>query len=258
MATNTAVFQLRDSCVDVWKVSLTGSDEDFTRANGMLSVDEKERAARIGSVRMQRAFVLARAGLRSLLGHYIRQAPDAICFSCEPQGRPRLCGDNGIYFSATRSGELAAFALCASPSIGIDIERRCTVAHMDRVVERMFSPAEKRQLEPLDHEMRLRAFFACWTRKEAYAKALGEGILTPFEQFSVDVNPNEAKPEIRFEMGQEVNDWVLHDLRFGDEYAAALAYRGAGRTITVYDAGSVGELFAMESDGSDKLAAQHK
>jgi 4'-phosphopantetheinyl transferase len=127
---------------------------------------------------------------------------------------------------------------------------------MDRVVERMFSPAEKRQLELSDDEMRLRAFFACWTRKEAYAKAVGEGILTPFDQFSVDVNPDEAKPEIRFEMGQEVNDWLLHSLRFGDEYAAALAYRGAERTITVYDAGSVGELFGVR--GSDKLAAQHK
>ena len=257
LATKGSSLRLRHSCVDVWKVRLTCSEECRAQAVDILSRDERERAAHMGLADMRQAFEMARAALRSLLAVYLHRPPGTISLIREGYGRPRLQGDDGICFSATRSGDLAAFAFSTQTEIGIDMERRRTIANMDRVIERMFSPAEKRQLELLPPAMRQLAFFACWTRKEAYAKATGKGILTPFHEFCVDANPDEAKPAIRFEFAPADEHWTLHDLRLNDECSAALAYRGVERAISIFDGGSVTQVLAMGIGEWDRLAGQH-
>jgi 4'-phosphopantetheinyl transferase len=249
-------YQLQDSCVDVWKVSLGCSEADLAHAHQILSLDEQRRAAQIGSKPMRSAFIGARAALRSLLGLYLHRMPSTIRFTYEAHGKPGLCGDAGVRFSAARSGEVAAFAFCSKMDVGIDLERFRILPSMDRVVERMFSPGERQQFHLLPSEQKQRAFFACWTRKEAYAKATGQGILTRFDNFSVDADPDEPKPEIRFDgIPTAAEVWVLHDLRLADEYAAALAYQGAERTISIFDAGTLNHLIGREE--SLECATQH-
>ena len=250
------IVSLQDACVDIWKVPLAGSEADLVQAHGLLSPDEKQRADRIGSLPMQRTFTSARAALRCLLGHYLDCSPETVGFEYEPGGKPRLRGHAGICFSSTHSGIVAAFAFCTNSPVGIDVERLRTISNMDRVIERMFSPGEKRQISLLAPELQQRAFFACWTRQEAYAKATGEGILAPFDQFSVDLNPEESNPEIQFDGVLTNGEWVLHDLRLGDEYASALAYRGAKRHHSIFDAGSLSQLLSINGARPPAFAAQ--
>ena len=236
-------FQLRDSCVDVWRVDLASCEEGLERWQTVLTPDEARRAAGIGSESMRRAFVLARAALRLLLGRYLVLEPGKIQLSCETRGKPVLSGHPETCFSASRSGSVGAFAFCLNTRVGIDLEELRMVPQMQRVIERMFSPCERRQLAGFGPEERQRAFLSCWTRKEAYAKALGDGLLTSFDRFCVDANPEELRPTIHFDEGPAPEEeWCLHDLRLGNAHAAAVAYRGAERTLSIYAAGSVDAL----------------
>src|SRR5215472_2223967 len=235
----------QNSCVDVWKVPLCWTTAGFEHLAGLLSKEEAERASQIGSKPMRDTFIVARAALRCLLGRYLHCAPSTIGFSCQLHGKPRVSADTSLCFSASRSGNLALFAFSENTALGIDIERLRFVPHMERVVERMFSPDEKLQLHHLPRYEQERAFFACWTRKEAYAKAIGSGLLTPFENFSVDVTPDEPRPRIRFEDSPAApQSWILHSLSGADGYAAAIAYHGTERTLSTFNVNSADELIA--------------
>ena len=186
---------------------------------------------------------MARVALRLILGRYLDCDPGSIRFTCGARGKPAVCGHLATCFSASRSGDVAAFAFCLNTPIGIDVEQIRNVPHMNRVIERMFSACEKRQLALLGPDEVQHAFFACWTRKEAYAKALGDGILTSFDRFCIDANPGERRPRIHFD-GEMLpaEEWSFHDLRLGSEHAAAVAYRGSERAVSVFEAVSVDEL----------------
>jgi 4'-phosphopantetheinyl transferase len=242
-------FRLSEERIDIWKISLSCSQPDLAHAHQVLSPDEQQRAARIGSTLMRNAFIGARASLRFLLGRYLQCSPGSIRFAYESHGKPVLIHDAGLCFSTTRSSGMAAFAFCLHVPVGIDMERIRIIPNMDRVIERMFSPQEKRQLNVLPTDQRQRAFFACWVRKEAYAKATGKGILTRFDAFCVDTNPAEPRPQIRFDPAT-AQDWILRDLRLDNEYAAALSYRGAERELLISQSGSLNQLIAINSKES--------
>jgi len=247
-------FRLSKERIDIWKISLSCSQPDLAHAHQVLSPDEQHRAGRIGSTPMRNAFIGARASLRFLLGQYLHCSPGSIRFAYEPDGKPVLIHDAGLCFSATHSNGMAAFSFCLHLRLGIDTERIRIIPNMDRVIERMFSPQEKCQLNLLPADLRQRAFFACWVRKEAYAKATGKGILTRFDAFCVDTNPAEPRPQIRFDP-ETAEDWILRDLRLDNEYAAALAYPGAERELSMSQSGSLSELVAIDGKEFHQMTA---
>ncbi|TMD63678.1 MAG: 4'-phosphopantetheinyl transferase superfamily protein [Chloroflexi bacterium] len=74
---------------------------------------------------------------------------------------------------------------------------------------------------------RIEGFFNCWTRKEAYIKARGEGLSTPLDQFEVSVVPGEPAELLNSEQHpEEVTCWSLHSLIPATGYMAALAIEG--------------------------------
>lgn len=229
--------------MDVWKINLSCSTEHLTRGLSVLSADEAQRTESIGSEPMRRAFVLARIALRALLGRYLCLEPASIRFTYGTRGKPAVCGSPDLCFSASRSGAVAAFAICLNTPVGIDVEALRTIPQMDRVAERMFSQCERQQLSRCTPEQLHRAFLACWTRKEAYAKAIGDGILAAFDKFCVDPNPHEQRPGLHFhEVLLPQKEWSVHDLYLSDEHTAALAYRGPEQTISIFESASVDQL----------------
>jgi 4'-phosphopantetheinyl transferase len=79
------------------------------------------------------------------------------------------------------------------------------------------------------------AFFNCWTRKEAYIKARGEGLSHPLDQFSVSCAPGQPTALLSTENDPpEFSRWWLHELRPGSGYVAALALKGASRHVSLW------------------------
>jgi 4'-phosphopantetheinyl transferase len=220
--------------VHVWLVR-TESHDAAARVERVLSTEERERAARFRFAHLRDAFTLARAGLRALLGAYLRVPPEGLRFRSGPMGKLALETEGGLEFNVSHSHGLASYTFTRGCEIGIDVERIRPLADYEEIARRFFSHAEVADLLRVPEAERQRAFFLCWTRKEAYIKAIGTGLATPLDVFRVTFLPG-TPPRITQAAGSPEAEqrWSLHDLAPAPDYAGALAYRDEERPVTVF------------------------
>jgi len=202
----------------------------------LLSADERARAARFrfGQDRIQ--FVQARAALRLILGEYLTVDPATLEFIYGAHGKPALAtghADNSLRFNLSRREGLALIAITRGREIGVDVElRRADLPFLD-MADVSFSSTELTTLRSLPKSLRVAGFYNCWTRKEAFAKARGEGLYFPFKQFDVSLTPGDPARllEIRDDP-DEVDRWMLRDVSIEENYVAALAVEGSNLNVT--------------------------
>jgi 4'-phosphopantetheinyl transferase len=171
--------------VHVWCASLEQNAADYTP---LLSPDEQARARRFRFEREQRRFIVGRGLLRVILSRYLNFPPEKLQFKYGEYGKPALeTGAHTLCFNLAHSGELALYALTANLEIGIDLEQIHPIPDVQQLAEQFFSPMERAELAALPPDRKLDAFFSGWTRKEAYLKARGDGLIYPLDQFSVSM-----------------------------------------------------------------------
>jgi len=101
------------------------------------------------------------------------------------------CGDGRLQFNLSHTHGLSLIALTSGRAVGVDIEQIRPIPDFASMAGQAFARQEIEALAGLPEEQHLRAFFACWTRKEAYLKALGDGLSRPLDSFAVSVAPDE-------------------------------------------------------------------
>ncbi|HXT39247.1 MAG TPA: 4'-phosphopantetheinyl transferase superfamily protein, partial [Candidatus Angelobacter sp.] len=134
-----------------------------------------------------------------------------------------------IHFNLSHSDGLALFAFARSHALGVDVERVRPIPEMDQVTARFFSARENAMLNALPAEQRIEAFFNCWTRKEAYLKATGEGIADALPRIEVTLAPGE--PVQLLNVGgdlQAASHWSLRPLLPATGFVGAVAARARG------------------------------
>jgi 4'-phosphopantetheinyl transferase len=203
-----------------------------------LSPDEQERAARFRVPQVRARFTAARAILRDILGGYLGCHPSAVLFGYREHGKPFLAAghEEDLRFNLSHSHGLALYGVCRGREIGIDLERIRHDREHDRLARRFFSPAEAAALQGLPPEQRVEAFFQCWTRKEAYLKARGEGLAAPLASFEVTLAPGEPAA-LRNVAGdpREAGRWWLAAIQPGSGYAGALAVEGPPLAVRTWE-----------------------
>jgi 4'-phosphopantetheinyl transferase len=190
----------------------------------LLSPEELQRAARFrtGSPRLD--FILTRGTLRSLAGPYLGIEPQHVSFRYSEYGKPLLEGAFDLRFNVSHTDGLALVAFVRTRDIGVDVEKIKAATDARKLAERFFSDRECSFLENLSGEELHAAFFRCWTRKEAYLKARGEGLSLPLHQFDVSVAEDEPQALLATRPDPtEADRWLLRDLPASPAYAAALA-----------------------------------
>lgn len=225
--------------VHVWRINLALANEQIARLQATLSLDEIQRAESYRFERDRSRFITSRGCLRMLLAHYTHATPSAIVFQYAASGKPHLAPSTDPLapdFNLSHSGDMALVAICLHHRIGIDIECiRSDIEH-EQLVRRFFAPTEISDYLSLPPSERLTAFYRCWTRKEAYAKARGEGIALPFNQFTVTLLTDEsARLQRRDLEPAESSHWTLMDLPTEPAAAAALSVEGTGWKICYFD-----------------------
>ena len=191
----------------------------------LLSGEERQRAGRFAGDRERRRFTVARARLRQLLGARLAVAPEAIELVYAPGGKPRLHPRFGgdLRFNVSHHQDVAAFAFAYGREVGVDVEEVRTLVDADAIAALAFSPREHRTYLALDPDQKPRAFFNCWTRKEAFVKALGDGLRHPLHRFDVSLVPGEPARLERVESTPgESCGWVLHEFNPGDQLVGAV------------------------------------
>lgn len=181
-----------DSVVSTRDLRVWLSDLDRQRDESadleLLSTDERARAGRFHFDVHRRRFVACRALLRRLVAIELGTAPRDVSFEYGPFGKPALAGESDVKFNVSHSDRYALLGFARGRDVGIDIERVRTLANLDQLAERVFSPAEQEEFSLVPPASRAEAFFSGWTRKEAYIKARGDG-LQRLADFDVSLGP---------------------------------------------------------------------
>jgi 4'-phosphopantetheinyl transferase len=221
--------------VQIWGIWLTASELAHAYYRSTLSLDERQRAERFSFENLRRSFTLSRGGLRILLAHYLGCPPTEIKLIYGPKGKPALRDAFRIRFNASHSGQMALYAFTLDCELGVDVERIRKMDDSESIAARFFAPGEVSELLALKPDDRGLAFFRCWTRKEAYVKAIGDGLSIPLDRFQVTLLPGDPARfiQIASEMGT-ASDWTLHHLELVPGYVGALAYRDRPRPTTIH------------------------
>jgi 4'-phosphopantetheinyl transferase len=220
--------------IHVWRVRLDCDESLHQRLEATLSAEEIARANRFFFPRDRQCFIAARGILRTLLAGYLRLAPAHIDFTYRPQGKPYLLSTPSappISFNISHSHGVALLAFSQSRELGIDVERIRPDIACDEIARRYFAHREIAELHSLPPAQRPEAFFLCWTRKEAYMKALGQGLQMPLTSFRVSLTPGQpASLE-----SADKDRWQLYSIAPFPNYAAALVAEGHDAHLQLLD-----------------------
>ena len=225
--------------VQVWRASLEQPLELQERFLRTLDLEERERAGRFHFEKHRRRFIVGRGVLRLLLGRYLEIAPEEVRFAYGPYGKPSLGGEHAgsrVRFNASHSHELAVYAFVQQREIGVDVEYVKDDFQSEEIAQRFFSAHEVQTLIALPKHERHASFFRCWTRKEAYIKALGSGLSHPLDQFDVTLTADEPAALLRdAQDAAAVARWEMFNLEFTERYAGALIVEGRGYTLRAFE-----------------------
>jgi 4'-phosphopantetheinyl transferase len=221
--------------VHVWILDLRIPERMVAKLRPIPASEERERTEQFRFEALRHSFIIAHAMLRCLLGTYLKSDAASIRLQYGPNGKPTLAPPSYLDFNMTHSGNLAAFAFTSGCQLGLDLEQIRMVDELEGIASRFFCSEESAELLALAPERRERAFFLCWTRKEAYIKAIGDGLAAPLNNFRVTLQPDEPArfTHIRHDFN-EAERWALHDLSLAPDYAAALAYRSRPSPVMVF------------------------
>ena len=212
--------------VHVWHICLGPIPPEMW---ALLSEDEQARANRFHFERDRDRFAACRAKLRLLLSQYAGEPPAQLVFDYGPLGKPSLRGQTGrdaLCFNVSHTGDAALLAFARGRQLGVDVENVKTTLDFTALASRFMAVREADYVHGAADAAR--AFYACWTRKEAWMKAVGCGLSEATEQFDVSASLGKITADLRCEEVSEL-DWTAYDLAPGpDLIAAAVVVEGCG------------------------------
>lgn len=225
--------------VHVWRCKLDASESGSSSLVRLLSADELIRAGRFVFKTDRDRFVIARAFLRSVLGRYLVCAPERIKLAYGTNGKPALRISHlrqPIGFNLAHTADWAVCAVATTDLLGIDIESERFQVDVSALAKSCFSEHEQASLESLDQVQKQAAFFNGWVRKEAFIKAVGEGLQIPLDSFDVSILPGE-KPQLIAIGGsrEEAQAWLTEAFSPAAGCVGAVAVRGTDWRFRFFD-----------------------
>jgi len=217
-------LSLSEDHIDVWLCDLKQLSGEINNFYSTLSDDECNRADKLKVEDKRQQYIITRGVLRQRLSLVTNIKPEDFMFKILEHGKPVLannyqCAD--ITFNVSHSYDLALIAISQKHHLGIDIEKINHESKHDQLVTRFFSKAEQTEFQTIAEANKARAFCACWTRKEAFIKAIGDGVSYGLDKFDVTVDPDRQTPEINLHKPSE-GIWSATNLPINNEYMACL------------------------------------
>jgi 4'-phosphopantetheinyl transferase len=230
--------------VHVWTVPLNAPGARLAEFTARLTDEERLRADRFMREDVRRRFIVARAGLRTILGRYLAMPPEDVPIAIGSHGKPQfgnLAEANDLQFNLSHSGELALVAIARGCDVGVDVEQVRTIEHWQEIAARYFHPAEVAAIAAVPEAERNALFLRCWTQKEAILKALGIGLGRSLQSFAVGVNDDVGHWVELKALAASMSRWYwLQSMAPTAGYVAAIA-TAMQRTVAL---GIVGDICA--------------
>ena len=192
--------------------------DDLRKAGSILSPDEKERARKYRFEKDYKLYMAGKIMARTILGKYFNIRPDEVQFRVDEYSRPHLMypGKKDFDLNISHSGEYVIAGISDRP-IGVDIERIkpvgldiAGVCFHDREIKYLFS----------DRKKIYENFFRLWTLKEAFIKAVGQGLSYPLKDFYFSMDNKGIK--LNFVKSGLTDSWNFTDIHIDNNYKSAV------------------------------------
>ncbi len=224
--------------IDLWCTSLDLPPASVAQLERFLTDDEVERADRFRFERHRRRFVVSRGTLRLLLAVYADQSPQELRFGYGDKGKPYLTLEDRAVpcFNLSHSDELALIGVTLDEELGVDVELLRPMPDALSIAQHFFSANEIADLSSVPEPRIAQTFFNCWTRKEAYIKAVGDGLSAPLDAFDVTLLPGHPAAMRSLEGDpQKASAWSLYHFEPVPGYIGALAVRHDGWNLRAWN-----------------------
>lgn len=218
--------------IEVSVASLAQPADALRGLAASLSNEERDRAARFGSEMLRDRYVAGRGLLRQWLSRHVGRAAGSITIDYGVAGKPIVREDPPLYFNVSHSGDLFACAITRAGEVGIDVEQHRPIDDFEDIARRFFSAPEVEALTQVQRSDRLAAFYQCWTRKEAFLKATGEGFSRPLDTFAVSLGPS-VPARLVWLSGGDPAEWTLHSFQPTPAASGAVAIFGSAAEVVV-------------------------
>ncbi len=219
-------IELAPDVVDVWLLDLAQPEDVRARLWSLLSADERERAQRFAFDVHRHRFVVGRGVLRLLLGKYLNMPPQEVVLAYGEQDKPFL-SHSELEFNVSHSEDVALLAFAWGRAVGVDVEAIRPLSDADSVARISFSKKEYGEYTAVPDAQKPQAFYNCWTRKEAFIKAVGSGLSYPLDSFDVSFLPGEPAQLLQIQGSPaEAAKWRLQALDPVADYVGAIIVYG--------------------------------
>lgn len=232
--------KLGEGEVHVWRACLDVTVEELQVRSKLMKEEERARGARYLRAEVGSRFVAGRGLLRRLLGMYLGTDAAEVEFTFNSFGKPALAAKHGagdLRFNVSHSHDWALIAFTRGRELGVDIERVRPDFATREIAQRFFSPSEARRLIALPAATQTEAFFQCWTRKEGYIKARGEGLSRGLDSFEVAFGPGvDAAVLNALDDASPTARWLVLDLQPAQGFAGALVVERPVAEVRLWNA----------------------
>lgn len=227
--------------VHVWSCDLSRHDGDRPSLAALLSIDERNRAARFAFEQHRQRFILSHGLLRVILARYLADEPGRIQFETGPHGKPALRGQSDtaqtIQFSLSHSSDHALVAVAVKRAVGVDVEWCRPEVEGLKLAQRFFAPGESRAISQAESDDQQRLFYRYWTAKEAYLKGKGLGLSLGLDRFELLFGDLSRPAPVRStESGMLDKDWSVQSFQLADQLVGAIAVEGEAWNVQLLDA----------------------
>jgi 4'-phosphopantetheinyl transferase len=224
--------------IHVWCADLDKLATELPEFASPLSESERKRAAQFRFDCDRNRFIVRHGVLRMILGSYLNIEPARVTFSYQSRGKPLVSVPATapyFHFNLSHSNGLALIAGTRRAALGVDIECLRFVPEADQIAAKFFSPHETAVLNAIPAEQKMEAFFHCWTRKEAYLKATGEGIADALPRIEVSLTPGQSARLLKIN-GETIaaSRWTLNALSPAPGFVGALAIKAGSMRLACW------------------------
>ncbi len=221
---------LRKHDLHIWQVSLVSNHTLLKTCKSVLSAEERKKASWLKFEPDRKKYIISQGVLRLLLADYLKVKTSEIVLLKQKKGKPFAENDNSLFFNMSNSGKLCVYAFTRTGETGIDIEEFRSLPDLDDLIQKNLTMRELDFInkKPADKAIN---FFRFWTMKEAYLKAIGEGMrLTP-DNLEFSIEKDHIKLINQLEIFDQ-EDWIIKDFVPKTSYFGALVYKNTSTKIT--------------------------
>ena len=231
---------LNQAEVHLWRANLDEDSANIAILEQTLSSEERGKAAQFYFPKHGKRYTAARGFLRHILAKYLNIEPQEVAFSYGERGKPYLAkaiAHDNLEFNLSHSEDIAVYGVTRNHAMGIDVENLRAMDNLEQLANRFYCPEEAQFICQLTPEAKIKAFFRAWTAKEAYLKAIGEGLPGGLDRVSVSLEPNQ--PLRLFEAQEnsvDLTDWSFFALDVHPNFSAAVAIAAKSCQLSYWQA----------------------